>query len=95
MNWVEGLLVTRDQDDVDDWKFDWSDWLGTDTISSSVVAVESGLTKDSDSITDSSTSVTVWLSGGIVGSEYKVTSSIVTTAGREKDRSVTFLIVES
>lgn len=53
---------TKDPQAVLDYNVDWSTWLGTDTIASSVWTVEAGLTKDSDSKT--TTIATVMLSGG-------------------------------
>ena len=70
--------------DVMDYAFDWSTWLGTDTISSDDVTVETGITKDSD--TSTTTKVTVWLSGGTDDTDYKVTSKVVTAEGRTKSK---------
>ena len=63
---------TKDPSAVLDYKFDWkaltngsgtSDWLAAaETISTKTVTVSNGLTKDSDTLTDTNTSVTVWLS---------------------------------
>lgn len=89
----------KDPEAVLDYKFDWaastngtgvSDWLASgETISSRTVTVESGLTKDSDSLTDTNTSVTVWLSGGTAGTVYTVTCHIVTSDNRTDERSIT------
>ena len=90
----------KDPGDVLDYKFDFapltnsqtganSDWLESgETISTATVTVDSGLTKDSDSITDTNTSVTVWLSGGTAGEKYKVLCEIVTSAGRTKQKTM-------
>ena len=82
----------KDPDAVLDYKIDWSDWLGSDTISESSWTVPSGIMKDSDSKT--STSATIWLSGGTDGEEYTVTNHIVTASGREEDRSITIVCKE-
>ncbi len=79
---------THDPDAVLDYLFDWSDWLGADTIASHTVTAGTGLTVDSSTAT--TTAVTVWLSGGSVGASYAVTCHIVTAAGREEDRTMTF-----
>ena len=96
----------KDPDAVLDWKFDWAnttnggtiaDWLdiaGGETISTRTVTVSSGLTKDSDSLTDSDTSVTVWLSGGTAGQDYTVSCLIATSAARTDERSVTIKVRE-
>ncbi len=83
---------THDPDAVLDYLFDWSDWLGADTIASHTVTAGTGLTVDSSTAT--TTAVTVWLSGGSVGQSYAVTCHIVTAAGREDDRTATITVQE-
>jgi hypothetical protein len=90
--------VLKDPDAVLDYKFDWkastngtgdSDWLASgETISSRTVTVQTGLTKDSDSLTDTNTSVTVWLSGGADDTDYTVECEIVTSASRTDQRTM-------
>ena len=94
----------KDPDAVLDFKFDFktetngrgfADWLESgETITSHVITVESGLTKDSSSITDTGTTVSVWLSGGTAGVEYTVACKIVTSAGRTDERTRTISVVE-
>lgn len=72
-----------------------SDWLEVgETILTKTVTVDSGLTKESDTLTDTNTSITVWLSGGIAGQNYKVTAEIVTSAGRTDKRTATVRVKE-
>lgn len=88
----------KDPSAVLDYKFDWkaltntgtgSDWLAVgETISSRTVTVPTGITKDSDSITDTNTTVTVWLSGGTAGVDYPVACRIVTSAARTDERTI-------
>ncbi len=80
-------LFVKDPDSVLDYVVDWSDWLGEDTISSSDWTVPTGLTEDSAS--ETTTTATIWLSGGVAGVTYTVTNHIVTAAGREEDQSIT------
>ena len=82
----------KDPDSVLDYKFDWSTWLGADTISTSSITVPTGITLDSD--TNDTTTATAWLSGGSVGSSYTVTNRIVTAAGRTADRSITIKVLQ-
>lgn len=94
----------KDPNAVLDYKFDWkaltngsgdSDWLAVgETISTRVVTVDVGLTKDSDSITDANTTVTVWLSGGTPNVDYNVACKIVTSAGRTDERTVTIRVMQ-
>ena len=83
----------KDPDAVLDFGFDWSDWLADgETISTSEWTVEAGITKDSDSKT--TTVTTIWLSGGSAGTTYNLTNHIVTSGGREDDRSFRVKIIE-
>lgn len=76
----------KDPHAVLDYVFDWSNWLASgETISTSAITVESGITKDSESNT--STTAKVWLSGGTEGVRYTITSRITTNQGRTDDRS--------
>lgn len=77
---------SKDPEAVLDYTIDWSDWLGTDTISAVSWTVEAGITKDSEGNT--TTSATIWLSGGTAGTSYEVTCHITTAGGREDDRTL-------
>jgi len=76
----------KDPSAVLDYTVDWSDWLDTDTIATSEWTVPSGITKDSDTNTD--TTATVWLSGGTAGENYSVTNTITTAGGRTDQRTI-------
>jgi len=86
----------KDPEEVLDFRVDWGDWLESmgdeDTISSSEFTVGSGLTKDSESNT--TTSATVFLSGGTTGERYTVKNEIVTAAGRTAVRRGYCRVVE-
>lgn len=94
----------KDPSAVLDYVFDWraltngtgrTDWLAAgETITTKTVTVSTGITLDSDSLTNSSTSVTAWLSGGTAGQSYTVTCRIVTSAGRTDERSIKIQVVE-
>lgn len=94
----------KDPNAVLDYSFDWkaltngsgtSDWLATsETISSYTVTATTGLTVDSDALANGNTSVTAWLSGGTAGLTYGVICHIVTSAGREDDRTITIRMTE-
>jgi len=82
----------KDPDATLDYKFDWagltngqtgatSDWLDTvnsEIITAITVTAPAGITVDSSAITDSGTSVTVWLSGGTHGQIYDIACKITT-----------------
>lgn len=78
---------TKDPDATLDYVFDWSDWLASaEVITSMTATVETGLTLDSSSSTISS--ATLWLSGGTDGKTYTVSCKITTSAGRIDERSI-------
>lgn len=86
-------LYTKDPDAVLDYKWDWSSWLAAgETITTSTVTVPAGITKDS--ATNTTTTATVWLSGGTKDTDYAVTNRIVTNQGRTDDRSITIRLRE-
>jgi len=80
----------KDPQAVLDYAIDWSDWLGSDTISTSAWTVPAGITKDSDSNT--TTTTTIWLSGGTADTDYELINHIVTAGGREDDRTITIRV---
>lgn len=76
----------KDPDEVLDYSIDWSGRLGADTISTSTWTVPDGITKDSDD--KSTTTTTLWLSGGTEGETYSFLNRIVTAGGRTMDQTV-------
>jgi hypothetical protein len=74
-----------------DFELDWSAWLPEgDTITSTEWIVPDGITKGSD--THTTTTATVWLSGGTVNTSYPVTCRITTAQGRTDDRTIRLTI---
>jgi hypothetical protein len=70
-----------------DWDADTDPYLAAgETISSATVTVPSGITKASNSNT--TTTVTAWLSGGTEDTDYRVVCQIVTSASRTDERSI-------
>jgi len=80
------MSYIKDPDSVLDYAIDWSAWLDTDTITDSDWTATDGITVDSNTFTD--TVSTVWLSGGTAGDTYTVTCHITTAAGRQDARSI-------
>ena len=77
-----------DPDAKKDYVFDWSGFLGADTIDSYVLTPVGDVEIVNDSRTD--TAVTVWVREVGDGATGSVTCHIVTAAGREDDRTMTF-----
>ena len=92
----------KDPNDTIQYKFDWaplengtgdSNWLDRasspkETISSVTLTADSpGPHIDSHSISDSSSTVTLKISGGIAGNTYKILCVIVTSTGQTTSRT--------
>jgi len=83
----------KDPSAVLDWMFDWSDWLASgETITDHTITADTGITVDSS--TEDAGKVTVWLSGGTAGINYKVACLITTTEGRTDERTIWIKVVE-
>jgi hypothetical protein len=83
------LSALKDPNAQSDYLLDWSIWLPVgDTIATSVWIAPSDLTVVSSSNT--TTTSTVWLKGGVAGQVYIVTNRITTasTPNRIDDRSI-------
>ena len=77
----------KDPSAVLDYVFDWTGWLATgETITDYTITADTGITVDSP--TEDDGKVTVWLSGGTAGINYKVACLITTAAGRTDERTI-------
>lgn len=84
--------IDKDPSAILDYTFDWAKWLAAgETISTSTWTV-SNVTKDSDSNT--TTTATVWLSGGIAGTSGSAVNRIVTSAGRQDERTLMITVTD-
>ena len=83
----------KDPSAVLDYVFDWTDWLASgETIISHTITADTGITVESS--TEDAGKVTVWLSGGTAGINYKVACLITTSAGRTDERTIWIKVVE-
>lgn len=82
----------KDPSAVLDYQINWATWLGSDTISTSTWTVPTGITKDSD--TKTTTTTTIWLSGGTAGREYNLVNKIVTAGGRTEERMIVIKVIQ-
>ncbi len=85
-------LCRKDPDELQDYTVDWASFLGADTIATSSWSVPAGLTNSASSKT--TTTATVWLSGGTGGYEYEVTNTITTAAGRTYEKSMIIPVLD-
>lgn len=83
---------TKDPNAVLDYTIDWSLWLAGDTISTATWTVPMGITKDLD--TKTTTTTTIWLSGGSAATNYSVAVRVVTAGGRTDDRTIVISVAE-
>jgi len=83
----------KDPSAVLDYAFDWTGWLAAgETITDHTITADTGITVDSS--TESDGKVTVWLSGGTAGINYKVACKITTSAGRTDERTLWIRVVD-
>lgn len=83
----------KDPDSTEDFQFNWKPELGGDTISASTFLLPDGLTEVSSSYTP--TTATIFVSGGSVGTIYRITNRITTAGGRTKDKTIRVLVDET
>lgn len=82
----------KDPDSTLDYTLDWEEWLAGDTISSSTWAVPADMTEEDAS--ETATTATVWLSGGLSGVTYAVVNQIATAGGRVDQRSLSIRCID-
>ena len=81
---------TKDPSATLDYTIDWSEWLGTDEIITATWNVPAGLVKVKS--TFSTTTATMWLSGGTAGITYYIDCTITTDQGRTDSRQLTIFV---
>lgn len=82
----------KDPQSIKDYLIDWTPWLSAgDTITGSTWTAPAGITIGTTSSTTMTT--TVWLSGGVVGTEYLVLNHISTAQGRQEDQTIIILCI--
>ena len=74
-----------------DYVENWATWLGADTIATSTWSVPAGITKASDSKTN--TLATIWLVGGTLPEIYPCVNTITTAGGRTAVRTINIIMV--
>jgi hypothetical protein len=85
-------VFSKDPSAVLNYTIDWSKWLASDTISTSIWTPDTGITVNSN--TKTSTTTTVLLSGGTLGTDYNVVNRIVTAAGLTDERTISIQVRE-
>lgn len=87
------MAYKKDPNATLDYSFDWSPYLAplADTIVSVEWLLSAGLTKVSESMT--STSASVFVSGGVLEEVEQITCRITTAGGRIDDRTIDLIMV--
>ncbi len=82
--------AVKDPDEIKDYSLNWAALLAvdSDTIVTSDWAVVTGSGLTIDSTSDSDTTTTVWLSGGTIGVTYELRNRVTTLGGRTYDQTV-------
>lgn len=82
----------KDPDSTVDYPFNWVPVLDGDTISTSTFLLPDGLTSVSTGNTTSS--ATIFVSGGSAGRIYRITNRITTAGGRTFDKTIRVKVSE-
>jgi len=75
----------KDPDELLDYMVDWLKPLAGDLITSSEWTLPTGVVGSQESFT--TTSATIWLSGGTAGKDYELINRITTAAGRIREQT--------
>ena len=79
-----------------DYLIDWSDWLETsdalDTATWTITGDDEVLERTDDYVNATATSI--WVQGGTAGVVYNASVHVVTTGGREDERSIDIRVLE-
>lgn len=88
-------FILKDPQAVLEYTARWTEWLADsagDTIVTSTWTVPAGITQNNASNT--TTTATIWLSGGTVGTTYRITNQITTAGARTAQRSFDVVMQE-
>lgn len=79
-----------------DYAINWASWpLQTgETITASTWTVPAGITQTTPAPSFTSTTTTIWLTGGTIGATYRLTNHVTTSGGRQDERSFDVTIAD-
>lgn len=90
VTWRAGLTVPHDPDAIEDYRWDWSAWLGAATLSAVTVLPPEGITVTEIVAARAATTCDLRVQGGTAGTVYPVTLRVDASDGRRQDRTVIF-----
>lgn len=79
------ITFTKDPQATLDYQVDWTSWLAGDTIATVTWAVPASITQTL--VTQTTTTATIWLAGGTIGTSATIVCHVTTAGGRTDDRS--------
>lgn len=83
----------QDPDALLDYTIGWSLWLAeADQIISVTATPQDGITCPTTTFTADTT--TIWVTGGVAGTTYDIVLHVITSGGREDDRTIQIQVVE-
>jgi hypothetical protein len=87
------VVIEQTPTELLDWTINWATrGLGTDTISTSAWSTSSvDITVSSPSYT--TTTTTIWVTGGIAGKRYAITNTITTSGSRTLQETITYVCI--
>lgn len=81
-----GAFIVKDPGSTLDYVIDWTNWLGSDTVSSVTYTLDSGISTSTaiggSATSTTDTTTTVNITGGTAGNIYNVKAEMTTTSGR-------------
>lgn len=81
-----GAYIVKDPGSTLDYTIDWTNWLGSDTVSSVAYTLDSGITTSTaiggSATSTTSTTSTVNITGGTAGNIYNVKCEMTTAANK-------------
>ena len=81
-----GAYIVKDPGSTLDYTIDWTNWLGSDTVSSVSYTLDSGITTSTaiggSATSTTTTTSTVNITGGTAGTIYNVKCEMTTSSGR-------------
>lgn len=81
------IVIEKDANAILDYQISWANWLPSgDGISTATWTTASGITLSTASNTTQT--VTFWLSGGTANQKYELINRILTTIGRQEERTI-------
>jgi len=89
ITWSDGLTLKLDPNAIEDFRLDWNDWLGAETITSALALAENCAAVVQFSAQGR---VAIRVSEALPGA--KVTCRVQTNNGRQQDRTIHFEVVE-